>query len=278
MPKVYNKAPLPFVGQKRMFLKEFRQALANIPGDGAGWTIVDAFGGSGLLSHVAAREKPAARVIYNDYDGYADRLRHIPDYNRLREQLARIVGDTPREVRLSAQQEADAKRAIIEFDGHIDLRVLSSFILFSVKQAASLDQLLGYEFYNKIRQSPIPTADDYLDGLEIVRQDFAYLLAEHTGSANTLLVLDPPYLSTMQGAYANDKFFGMVDFLRLIRLTRPPFILFGSTRSEVLDYFDYLEEYEPAEYERFAGFDVLQKQIKMSGNGVEYEDNMLIKF
>ena len=278
MPKVYNKAPLPFVGQKRMFLKEFRQALANIPGDGAGWTIVDAFGGSGLLSHVAAREKPAARVIYNDYDGYADRLRHIHDYNRLREQLARIIGDTPRNARLSAQQEADVKRAIIEFDGHINLRMISSFILFSTKQVASLEQLLRCEFYNKIRRSPIPTADDYLDGLEIVRQDFADLLVEHASSPNTLLVLDPPYLSTMQGAYANDKCFGMVDFLRLIRLTRPPFILFSSTRGEVLDYFDYLAEYEPVEYDRFAGFDLIRKQAILSGKTVAYEDNMLFKF
>lgn len=53
MTKIYNKAPLPFVGQKRMFLKAFRTVLDNIPNDGKGWTIVDVFGGSGLLAHTA---------------------------------------------------------------------------------------------------------------------------------------------------------------------------------------------------------------------------------
>lgn len=47
----FKQAPLPFVGQKRMFLKHFKEVLnANIKNDGDGWTIIDTFGGSGLLS------------------------------------------------------------------------------------------------------------------------------------------------------------------------------------------------------------------------------------
>lgn len=278
MPRIYHSAPLPFVGQKRFFLKEFKQVLSNIPSVGSGWMIVDVFGGSGLLAHVAKRTKPAARVIYNDYDGYTDRLRHINDYNRLREQLADIVGDLRKDARLSAKQDAAAKRAIVEFDGHIDLRVLSSFVLFSTKQPATIDHLLRYEFYNRVRKTPIQAADDYLDGLEIVRQDYADLLARHSETPNTLLVLDPPYVNTRQRTYANANNFDMADFMLLIKLTRPPFILFSSTKSNVLDYFDYLSKSDPIEYARFAGFDLLQKQVKMSGNGVEYEDNMIYKF
>ena len=99
MQKVYQQAPLPFVGQKRFFLNDFRQALSRIPGDGDGWTIVDVFGGSWLLSHAAKRENPAARVIYNDFDNYSERLNHIADYNRLREQLAVVIGDLPKGAR-----------------------------------------------------------------------------------------------------------------------------------------------------------------------------------
>lgn len=47
-----------------MFLKHFETLLDKIPNDGEGWTIVDAFGGSGLLSHVAKRLKPKATVIF----------------------------------------------------------------------------------------------------------------------------------------------------------------------------------------------------------------------
>lgn len=46
---MFKQAPLPFVGQKRMFLKHFEEVLnANITNDGDGWTIIDTFGGSGL--------------------------------------------------------------------------------------------------------------------------------------------------------------------------------------------------------------------------------------
>lgn len=275
MQKVYQQAPLPFVGQKRFFLNDFRQALSRIPGDGDGWTIVDVFGGSGLLSHTAKREKPAARVIYNDFDNYSERLNHIDDYNRLREQLAVVIGDLPKGARLNDARVAGVKRVIAEFDGYIDLRVLSRWILFSAKQADSMDKLLGYKFYNKLRLTPMAGATDYLDGLEIVRRDFADLMAEYGDSPNTLFVLDPPYLSTMQGAYAGEAF-RMVSFLRMIQLTRPPFVIFSSTRSEMMDYFDYLAGCVPEEYARFDGFEIVRKTAKMA-RGIEYEDNMLFK-
>ena len=43
--KVFTSAPLPFMGQKRKFLKQFKPALKQYP-DNA--TYVDLFGGSGL--------------------------------------------------------------------------------------------------------------------------------------------------------------------------------------------------------------------------------------
>lgn len=71
---IYSQAPLPFMGQKRKFIKAFRQILKSYPDN---VTIVDLFGGSGLLSHVAKRENPNATVVYNDFDNYQ---RRIPPY------------------------------------------------------------------------------------------------------------------------------------------------------------------------------------------------------
>ena len=86
----FKQAPLPFIGQKRMFLKHFETVLnENIKGDG--WTIIDTFGGSGLLSHTAKRLKPKARIIYNDFDWYSERLNHITEINQLREILYQTV-------------------------------------------------------------------------------------------------------------------------------------------------------------------------------------------
>lgn len=84
-------ASISFAGQKRHFIKHYLNVLDNIPGNGQGWTIVDVFGGSGLLAHVAKRIKPAARVIYNDYDRYAARVKTIPDINRLRRLIAQYL-------------------------------------------------------------------------------------------------------------------------------------------------------------------------------------------
>lgn len=80
MRKQYLSAPLPFVGQKRMFAREFIKVLKQYPED---TVFVDLFGGSGLLSHIAKCQKPDATVIYNDFDGYRNRLQHIPQTNHL---------------------------------------------------------------------------------------------------------------------------------------------------------------------------------------------------
>lgn len=46
MRKKYYSAPLPFVGQKRMFAKEFKKVLELFPD---GTTFVDLFGGEWLI-------------------------------------------------------------------------------------------------------------------------------------------------------------------------------------------------------------------------------------
>ena len=45
----YLSAPLPFVGQKRMFAQKFKEVLKEYPDNSV---FVDLFGGSGLLSHI----------------------------------------------------------------------------------------------------------------------------------------------------------------------------------------------------------------------------------
>lgn len=235
----YNKAPLPFTGQKRNFIKQFKTALTQIPDDGAGWTIVDVFGGSGLLAHVAKRCKPAARVIYNDFDGYAKRIQSIPDVNRLRHQLLPIVQHLPRNTLLDKDIKAQVVAAIKNFDGYVDLHCLCSWFLFSSQQAGSLGEFFNRYFYNGIRLNDVPIADDYLDGLEITHDSFDQLLPPFYQQDKTLLILDPPYVSTNQSAYARHGYFGMVKFLRLMAWVRPPFIFFSSTRSELMDYLNF---------------------------------------
>ena len=91
--KQYNSAPLPFQGQKRKFAKEFTKVLQQYPNDTA---FVDLFGGSGLLSHITKCQKPNATVVYNDFDGYRQRLAHIEQTNELLAAIREILKDATR--------------------------------------------------------------------------------------------------------------------------------------------------------------------------------------
>lgn len=275
--KKYHSASLPFVGQKRKFLEHFKRVLNEvIPGDGAGWTILDAFGGSGLLAHTAKRAKPCARVIYNDFDGYVGRLRRIDDTNRLRQQLAALLADYPREQLIKGTVRDDMEGVIREFDGFVDMASLASWLLFSGKQAAGVDDLLGKSLYNCLRRTDYPPAGDYLDGLEITHESYQELLPRHIYNDKCLLVLDPPYVCTEQGAYRMDGYFGMVEFLRLMRWVRPPFIFFSSTRSELIAYLDFVIETQAEGWERFAGYGRITVNATINSHAA-YEDNLVYK-
>ena len=188
---MFKAAPLPFVGQKRQFLNHFKQVLNdNIPGDGEGWTIIDAFGGSCLLSHTAKALKPKARVIYNDFDGYAEQLSHIDDINALRKKLLTIIGDYPKNKRIDAILKQQLINAIQAFEGFKSVRVLSSWLLFSNNQVATWEEFFKEYFWNSIRQSDYPSAVGYLDGLEVVNESFHTLLPKHQDNPKALFVLD----------------------------------------------------------------------------------------
>lgn len=276
--KLYSKAPLPFVGQKRFFLKQFRALLDEcISGDGEGWTIIDAFGGSGLLSNNAKFCKPKAHVVFNDFDGYRTRLDSISDSNRLRRLLATVLADEPRHKKLNQSAKLKVKNILDSFDGVIDMRAVSTWLLFAGNHVNSLDELYTKTLYNTVRKSDYAIADDYLTDIEVVCQSFNQLLPAHVHKSKTLLLLDPPYVCTEQGMYANANYFGMVQFLELMRFVRPPYIFFSSTRSELLDYMHFIEKYEADDWKRFGGFGRLSFNSTIN-NTSSYEDNLIYRF
>ena len=223
--KHYAQAPLPFIGQKRNFLKHFKTVLKqHIPNDGAGWTIVDVFGGSGLLAHTAKRLKPTARVIYNDFDDYVTRLQNIHDTNRLRKQLFSLMQHIPRGKKLPENIQQAVKEALIQFDRFVDYHSVASWLLYSAQQVKDLAHLLNGRYYNRVCMSDYPDAEDYLAGLEIVAQSYLDLVPQFAAQDKVLFLFDPPYISTQQSMYCNAAYFGMIEFLKLIKMVKPPFI------------------------------------------------------
>lgn len=154
--KMYLSAPLPFVGQKRMFAREFIKVLKQFPDD---VTFVDLFGGSGLLSHIAKRCKPNATVVYNDFDNYRKRLENIPRTNRLIADIREIVGNTvPRHKAITG----DIRERIFDRiqreegeNGYVDFITLSASIMFSMKYKLSVAEMRKDTLYNNIRKTII---------------------------------------------------------------------------------------------------------------------------
>ena len=88
-----------------------------------------------------------------------------------------------------------------------------------------------------------------------------------------LLLLDPPYLCTRQESYKQATYFDLIDFLRLINLTKPPYIFFSSTKSEFIRYLDYMQT---DNWQVFYGYERIAVKASASKDGV-YEDNMIYK-
>jgi adenine-specific DNA methylase len=116
MIKKYSKAPLPFNGQKNRWQRRF----GNIIKETTFGAYVDLFGGSGLLSHTVKRIKPDAKVIYNDFDGYTERLDNISKTNALLSDVRDILQGVPRESRIRKELKEAILNRIKSETGYID--------------------------------------------------------------------------------------------------------------------------------------------------------------
>lgn len=240
MSRMYKSAPLPFVGQKRMFVREFIKVLSQFPAD---TVFVDLFGGSGLLSHIAKRTKPESTVVYNDFDNYRCRLQHIPQTNRLIADLRDIVADkVPRnkpitgELRKRIFARIEQEERVV---GYVDFITLSSSIMFSMKYKLSVPEMRKEALYNSIRKNDYPLCSDYLEGLEITSCDYKELFNRYKDTPGVVFLVDPPYLSTEVGTY--NMYWKMADYLDVLNvLAGHSFVYFTSNKSSILELCEWL--------------------------------------
>ena len=199
--KLYMSAPLPFVGQKRMFAREYIKVLEQFKDC---TVFVDLFGGSGLLSHITKRMRPDAKVVYNDFDNYRKRLENIPRTNLLLADFRRLAEGVPRHKPITG----DARERILERIaqeekecGYVDYITISSSLMFSMKYKMSVDEMRKEVLYNNIRKTDYPAAEGYLDGLEITGQDYREVFNRYKDVPGVVFLVDPPYLSTDVSTY-----------------------------------------------------------------------------
>ncbi|MCC4211336.1 DNA adenine methylase [Leeuwenhoekiella parthenopeia] len=241
MQKSFKAAPLPFQGQKRNFVNEFSKALEQFPKDAI---YVDLFGGSGLLSRVTKDVHPEARVIFNDYDNFSQRLNSIPETNRLLAELRKITTGVKRQSKIPNDIRdivLDAVKAHENEFGYLDYITLSSSLLFSGKYAKDFKDFSKHTMYNTVRKSAISSAEGYLTGLEIIRKDYKEVYAEFKGQ-EVIYLLDPPYLSTDTASYNSDKYWKLRDYLDVLELLEgSKYFYFTSNKSSIVELMEWFE-------------------------------------
>lgn len=274
MRKLYLSAPLPFVGQKRMFAKEFIRVLKHYPDNAV---FVDLFGGSGLLSHITKCQKPGATVVYNDFDNYRLRLENISRTNALLDKIRTVVASVPRR-KFLPKETKEAVLLLIEQEekeyGYVDYITLSTSLLFSMKYATGLDGLRKETFYNTVRKCNYDHCLDYLDGLEVVSCDYKELFNRYKDVPDVVFLIDPPYLSTEVGTYTMN--WGLSDYLDVLQtLVGTNYIYFTSNKSSIIELCDWMGR-NNAIGNPFARSERVEFNARMNYNS-SYTDIMLFK-
>ena len=272
MEKTYSQAPLPFVGQKRMFASEFRKVLKRFSDK---TVFIDLFGGSGLLSHITKRERPDATVIYNDHDNYRERLGNIHRTNELLEDLRETAKGYPPHKKITGSMRDVFLERILqdEQNGFVDYLTLSSSLLFSMKYVLNFEELKKQNLYNKLRQNDY-NCDGYLDGLEVVCCDYKELADKYNADTDVVFLVDPPYMATDISTYKMD--WRLQDYLDvLLVLSGHPFVYFTSGKSPILDFCEWMEQH-PGIGNPFRGTCKSTLTARMNYNS-SYTDIMLYK-
>lgn len=274
MKKNFNTSPLPFQGQKRRFVKHFKEALNNYPEQA---TYVDLFGGSGLLSHTVKQKYPNATVIWNDYDDFRTRINAIPQTNELLSSIRALLKDAPRKVRIAPELKGKILEVVkvhLMTYNYVDFVSLSASLLFSMKYVTSFDQLYTETLYNKIRLSDFE-ANGYLEGVQRVQDDYKVLYEQHK-SDNTIFLVDPPYLSTDTTTYSNEDYWKLKDYLDVLSvLDGSSYFYFTSNKSNIVELCEWIET-RTVTGNPFAGSTVTTTSNQLNYNS-SYTDIMLYK-
>lgn len=237
--KKFTSAPLPFQGQKRRFLKQFEGVIETLPDNAV---FVDLFGGSGLLSHRVKQIKPNAKVVYNDYDNFSIRLANVRLTNLLIGKIRLLLSGCEKDKKVPIDVKAKIIKTIEKHEkdfGYVDYITISSSLLFSGKYATSIDDLKKDTFYNTVRESDYDVTG-YLDGLEVVSDDYRAVFDKYKNEPGVIFFVDPPYLSTDVKSYKS--YWKLVDYLNVLDvLTGTRYFYFTSNKSSIVELCEWME-------------------------------------
>ncbi len=268
-----DKAPIPFQGQKRFFLKEFREVISSLDDF---YIYVDVFGGSGLLSANIKNIHPKATVVYNDFDNYSGRIKRIKETNKILRELRTIIKAKKDLKPLSTGIRAEVERLIRRYPD-CDYRTIADQLLHASVFIDSMDSIFEYCFYNRVRISDFDEkhALNFHKGLEIIRKTYKDVIADYIELPNVIFILDPPYPNTYTGAYLDDNSLSIVEQLDLTTIAKNhKAIYFTSDRFGLVDCHSWL--IDKGETGFFNPSAQILSRINNIGKGDTYTDYMVI--
>ncbi|TLD83944.1 hypothetical protein LS70_003810 [Helicobacter sp. MIT 11-5569] len=250
--KYFKAPPLPFMGNKKNALKLVESLIKEIRAkyNEQDLIFLDCFGGSGFLSHTFKYHLPNARVIYNDYDDYLDRVKNAKTTEEILGRISALV-TSPKNAKITEEKKQKIISILEEYEQRgqkIDYVSISSFVLFQGNYAKDLTKLKKAQFYYKFGSIKKETRG-YLTGVEAVKMDFKAMIEKYKAEAKisgkiAFLILDPPYLQTNTDVY-NTEFYRLPQFLELIDRIEKPFMLFSSLKSDIVDFLAWYDRLNP---------------------------------
>ena len=187
-------------------------------------------------------QKAGRGGVYNDFDGYRERLVNIPRTNSLLADLRGIAKDVPRHkpIRDAARERILERLEREEREwGYVDYITLSSSLMFSMKYKLSVSEMRKDTLYNNIRKNDYPECLDYLEGLEITSRDYREVFNEYKDTPGAVFLVDPPYLSTEVGTYT--MYWRLSDYLDVLTvLADHSFVYFTSNKASILELCDWM--------------------------------------
>ena len=236
--KNWTGAPLPFTGQKRNWLNVIDEELDQVDLTGID-TIVDLFGGSGVMSRFMKDKYPDKKVIYNDYENFSERVRRIPETNAVIEKLRVILQDNgiERDEKVWDENVIDQIYEVVK--DVYDWRTIYPSIFFS---RPTPPPRTYKQYYNRVVKNNYKEAMEYFDGLEVVSCDYKELIKQYNGD-NVLYVCDPPYLMTDNDSYKKEAEWKLTEYLEIIRLINDnsgACIYFTNEKTGLIDFINWM--------------------------------------
>ena len=200
---MFKKPPLQFIGNKSRFRKEFIEQIDKY--NNPEYIFIDVFGGSGYLSYLTKLVHPENKVIYNDYDGYKERVERIEETDKIINEIKDIFKNNNIEYGMMASKELSEEITTMlkrkEDEGnYVDWMTFSSQLCFTNWICRRYEDMRGHSLYNHLHRRCI-VVKDYFKGLNVIKDDWKNIYNNYKDNENVVWIIDPPYPNSAQTQY-----------------------------------------------------------------------------